>query len=150
MGDIKTKKWNQLGVQKLQDVAMVKAELQKLHVLEGSARACLKRQFGNLQTTSQDTKEASGQLEDEELVRDALDKADGGGSDSESSGDNENGWVRDEAQTSSTAFSTAVHGFDEVNTDEEDSDDEPAAETLQGAVPRVSSSFFFEIFQCHS
>jgi hypothetical protein len=40
MGDIKTKKRNWLGVQKFQDVAMVKAELQKLHVSEESARAC--------------------------------------------------------------------------------------------------------------
>jgi hypothetical protein len=47
MGDIKTKKQNRLGVQKLWICALVKDEIQWLHAAEGTAHIWLKYKFGN-------------------------------------------------------------------------------------------------------
>lgn len=140
MGDIKTKKRNRLGVQKLRDVAMVKAEIRKRHASEGSARVRLKRQFGNTQTTAPVIAPTSSQLEDEELVRDIIDRADGGGSDSESSDEDEDGWGEDEEQADSQSFSAVMRNFEDVDTDDEDIDDAPTPAT--GTVPRVRLHLF--------
>lgn len=85
LGDIKTKKRNRMGTEKLRDTAFVKSELHRHQATMGTARKCLKRHFGN-NITATDSDPTGSRMLDEETVRDAEDSDDQSGSGSE--GDN--------------------------------------------------------------
>lgn len=68
MGDIKTKKRNKLGVQKLRDCALVKGELRHQHAKDGTARVQLRRKFGNGIPSVADTDKSGSRMEDEDIL----------------------------------------------------------------------------------
>lgn len=93
MGDIKTKKRNRLGVQKLRDTAFVKSEIRREHVANGVARHRLKRHFGNqVEATGTSTQPATqgARIDDEDVIREAQEGLDLE-SDSEDESESESG-----------------------------------------------------------
>jgi hypothetical protein len=91
MGDIKTKKRNRLGVQKLRDCALVKGEIQRLNAAEGTARIRLKCKLGSATPSIADIDKSGSRVEDEDIVQAAeRDAADGLGESSTDSDHQEN------------------------------------------------------------
>jgi hypothetical protein len=125
MGDIKTKKRNRLGVQKLRDCALVKGEIRRLHAAEGTARIRLKHKFGNSSPTVADTNKSGSRVEDEDIVQAAeRDAADGlGGSEDENDTDTDS---EDEGEGGSRSFAAITRQFEkDAEADSgSDSDDE--------------------------
>jgi hypothetical protein len=148
MGDIKTKKRNRLGVQKLRDCAFVKGELRRLHAEEGTTRIRLKRKFGNAHATVVDTDRSGSRVEDEDIVQAAERHAAEGASESDGDldGDREDllsrhiglvesiGGSQRSFAALSRQFATAV---DSDDGDDSDGDDELPTGVQQSVASRV-------------
>jgi hypothetical protein len=126
MGDIKTKKRNRLGMQKLRDCALIKGEMRQQQIKEGTVKLRAKRNFGNKTTAFVDTSQS--QLDDVEVIQEALDNLDcDGDSESEERGT----WLDDEEET---GFSALTHQF----TAEADADSGTDSDTGEGDGHRAS------------
>ena len=103
MGDIKTKKRNRLGIQKLRDCALIKGEIWQQQMKDGTAKLRAKRDFGNKTTSFVGASQS--QLDDVEVIQEALDNLD---CDDDSEPEERGTWLADGEET---GFSALAHQF---------------------------------------
>ena len=133
MGDIKTKKRNRLGMQKLRDCALIKGEIRQQQIKEGTVKLRAKCNFGNKATAFVNVTQS--RLDDIEVIQEAVDNLNCD-DDSESEEGGTTRWLADGEES---GFSALAHQFAAgADADSEaESDDSDAGEDGSNAGQRI-------------